>query len=35
MKFSGKWMEHENNILSEVKQRQKDLYGIYAFISGH
>ena len=29
MKFSGKWMELENNILSKVTQTQKDRHGMY------
>ena len=28
MNFSGKWMELENIILSEVTQAQKDMHGI-------
>ena len=35
MKFSGKWMELENIILSEVTQTQKDKHGMYSLISGH
>jgi hypothetical protein len=31
--FSGKWMELENIILSEVTQFQKDMNGIYSLIS--
>jgi hypothetical protein len=33
MKSAGKWMELENNILSEVIQTQKDTHGIYSVIS--
>ena len=35
MNFAGKWMELENNILSEIIQIQKDMHGIYALISGY
>jgi hypothetical protein len=35
MNFAGKWMEHENVILSEVIQRQKHTYGLYLLISEH
>ena len=35
MNFAGKWMELENIPLSEVTQSQKDMYGIYSFISGY
>jgi hypothetical protein len=34
MKFSGKWMELENIILSEVTQSQKNTCGMYSLISG-
>jgi hypothetical protein len=34
MNFAGKWMEIEN-ILSEVKQTQKDMDGIYSLISAY
>jgi hypothetical protein len=34
MKFLGKWMELEN-ILSEVTQSQKYMYGMYSLISGY
>ena len=30
VKLSGKWMELENIILSEVTQTQKDTYGMYS-----
>jgi hypothetical protein len=33
LSFSGKWMELENIILSEVTQPQKDMYGMYSLIS--
>jgi hypothetical protein len=33
MKFSGKWMELENIILSEVTQTQKDKHGMYSLVS--
>jgi hypothetical protein len=33
MKFTGKWMELENIILSEVTQTQKDVRGMYSLIS--
>ena len=35
LSFSGKWMELENIILSEVTQTQKDILGIYALINGY
>ena len=35
MKFSGKCMELEKIILSEVTQTQKDKYGMYSLISGY
>jgi hypothetical protein len=34
MKFTGKWMELENIILSEVTQTQKNTHGVYSLISG-
>jgi hypothetical protein len=34
MKFTGKWIELENIILSEVPQSQKNTHGIYSLISG-
>ena len=34
LKFAGKWMELEENILSEVTQTQKDKHGVYSLISG-
>jgi hypothetical protein len=33
--FSGKWMELENIILSEVTHTQKDIHGMYSPISGY
>ena len=33
LKFSSKWMELENIILSEVIQSQKNIHGIYSQIS--
>ena len=33
--FAGKWMELENNILSEVTQTQKDMHGMHLLISGY
>jgi hypothetical protein len=35
MKFSGKWMELVNIILSEVTQSQKNTHGMHSFISGY
>ena len=36
MKFSGKWMEPEKNlVLSEVTQTKKDKHSLYSLISGH
>jgi hypothetical protein len=35
MKFSGKWMELENIILSEVTQSQKSTHGMHSLISGY
>ena len=34
MNFTGKWMELENIILSQVTQIQKDIHGMYSLISG-
>ena len=31
--FTGKWMELENIILSEVTQNQKNIHGMYSLIS--
>jgi hypothetical protein len=33
MKFTGKWMDLENIILSEVTQWQKNTHGMYSLIS--
>jgi hypothetical protein len=35
MKFTGKWMELENIILSEVTQSQKNTHDMYSLISGY
>jgi hypothetical protein len=35
MKFTGKWMELENIILSEVTQTQKNTQGIYSLTNGY
>ena len=35
LKFSGKWIELEKTILSEVTMTQKDKYGMYSLISEH
>ena len=34
LKFAGKWIDLENNILSEVVQSQKDKYSMSSLISG-
>lgn len=34
MKFVDKWMELKKNVLSEVKQTQKNRYNIFALICG-
>jgi hypothetical protein len=34
MKFSGKWMELENIILSEVTQSQNNTHGMYSLRNG-
>ena len=34
LKFAGKWMDLENNILNEVIQVQEDNYLVYSLISG-
>jgi hypothetical protein len=33
MKYLGKWMDLENNILSEVTQSQKNTHDMHALIS--
>ena len=35
MKFTGKWMELENIILSEAFQSQKNTHGMHSLISGY
>jgi hypothetical protein len=35
MTFTGKWMEPENIILSEVTLTQKDMHAMYSLISGY
>ena len=35
LEFSGKWMELESIILSEVTQSQKNTHGIHTLISGY
>ena len=35
MRFEGKRMELENNILSKVAQSQKTTHGMYLLISGY
>jgi hypothetical protein len=35
MKFTGKWMELGNIILSEVTQTQKNTHGMYSLTSGY
>ena len=35
MKFSGKWLELENSILSEVTKSQKNTHGMQSLISGY
>jgi hypothetical protein len=35
MKFTGKYMELENIILSEVIQSQKNTHGMHSLISGY
>jgi hypothetical protein len=34
IKFTSKWMELENTILSGVTQSQKNTHGMYSLISG-
>jgi hypothetical protein len=33
MKFTGKWVELENVILSEISQSQRNTHGMYSLIS--
>ena len=35
MKFTGKWMDLENIIPSEVTQSQNSTHGMYSLISGY
>jgi hypothetical protein len=35
LSFAGKWIELENNILSEVTQIQMDMHGVYSLLSGY
>jgi hypothetical protein len=35
MKFTGKWMDLENIIPSEVIQSQKNTHGMYSMINGY
>jgi hypothetical protein len=35
LSFTGKWMELENVILSEVTQTQKYMHGMYSLINGY
>ena len=35
MNFSGKWMELENIILSELTHTQRDIHGMYSLINGY
>ena len=35
MNFAGKWVELENSTLSVVTQTQKNIYGMYALVSGY
>jgi hypothetical protein len=35
LSFSGKWMELENIILSEVTQTQKDMHDMCSLINGY
>jgi hypothetical protein len=35
MNFSGKWIELENIIPSEITQTQMDMHGMYSLISGY
>ena len=32
---TGKWLGLENIILCEVTQNQKDMHGMYSFLSGY
>jgi hypothetical protein len=35
MIFTGKWMELENIVLSEVTHTQKNTHGMYSLIGGY
>jgi hypothetical protein len=35
MKISGKWMELEKKIPSEITQIQKDKYGVHLLLNGY
>jgi hypothetical protein len=35
MKFTGKWMELENIILSEMTQSKRNKHGMHSLISGY
>jgi hypothetical protein len=35
MNFTGKWMELENIMLSEVTQTRNDMHGMYSLINGY
>jgi hypothetical protein len=35
MKFTGKWMELENIILSEVTHSPRNIHGMYSLKSGY
>jgi hypothetical protein len=35
LSFTGKWIELENIILSDVTQTQKDIHGMCSLISGY
>jgi hypothetical protein len=35
MKFTGKWMELKNIILSDVTQSQKNTHGMHSMMSGY
>ena len=35
MNFVGKWMEHENIILIEVRETQKGIHCMYLLIGGY
>jgi hypothetical protein len=35
MNMVGKWMEHENIILIDIIQNQKETYSMYSPIRGH